>query len=471
MIRPGDRLLAGVSGGADSVCLLFVLLEYQKKVPFTLAVVHVEHGIRGEESLADARFVEELCGSLGLECFCVSRPVPQLAARDGLSLEEAARIARYGAFEEIRREKGYDRIAVAHSQNDQAETMLFSMSRGSGIRGAGGIRPVRGRIIRPLLCVSRREIEQYLRERHISWREDSSNASTEYARNYLRREILPALEKNVNSGTVSHLAALSEDLQEAWDFLEETAGEAAGRMIRAAGEELRIDLAALLREKELLRGLILREALGRAGCGLKDITREHIAAILSLAEGQSGRSAMLPGGWQVRREFGGLVISQGEAGKASPLRAVEITGPGVYETAFGVFACRVLEAGQDAPDFTGEGKDQIISQKAYTKWFDCDKINGRLFLRTACPGDFLTIHPDGGTKKLNRYLMEQKIPSGKRGTIPVLAAGSEVLWAVGYRTGERFRVSDKTKKILEIQRMGESDGGESECFNSGRQSG
>ena len=220
MILPGMRILAGVSGGADSVCLLYALKEYRRRVPFSLKAVHVEHGIRGEESLEDARWVEALCREWEIPCRVVRRSVEQLAKEEKLSLEEAGRKARYDAFEEERLAWQADRTAVAHNRNDQAETVLFRLARGSGLTGLCGIRPVQGKIIRPLLFLSREEIEGILTERKIGWRTDRTNQETAYTRNRIRLEILPALEEQVNERACEHIASAASRFQEVWEYLQ-----------------------------------------------------------------------------------------------------------------------------------------------------------------------------------------------------------------------------------------------------------
>lgn len=175
MIQPQDRVLVGVSGGADSVCLFMVLLEFQKQMTFEIKVVHVEHGIRGEESLRDERYVRELCEKYQVEYECVSCDIPAMAKEKKISIEEAGRNARYEAFDRIGEKWRANRIAVAHNQNDQAETILWNLARGSGLDGAAGIRPVRGKIIRPLLECSRTEIEAFLKKKNIQWCEDGTN--------------------------------------------------------------------------------------------------------------------------------------------------------------------------------------------------------------------------------------------------------------------------------------------------------
>lgn len=208
MIMPGDFVIAGVSGGADSVCLFFELLAYQKEIPFSMEVVHIEHGIRGQDSLADANYVENLCKEYGVPFHLVSCDIKKMAQESSLTVEEAGRKARYQAFEQAAKKSGRSncKIAVAHNLDDQAETILMNLARGSGLRGLGGIRPVRENIIRPLLNTRRSEIEAALRGRQITWRTDETNHQTEYTRNRIRLEILPLLAQGVNGQAASHIA-------------------------------------------------------------------------------------------------------------------------------------------------------------------------------------------------------------------------------------------------------------------------
>ena len=211
MIMPGDFVIAGVSGGADSVCLFFELLAYQKEIPFSMEVVHIEHGIRGQDSLADANYVENLCKEYGVPFHLVSCDIKKMAQETSLTVEEAGRKARYQAFEQAAKKSGRSncKIAVAHNLDDQAETILMNLARGSGLRGLGGIRPVRENIIRPLLNTRRSEIEAALRGRQITWRTDETNHQTEYTRNRIRLEILPLLAQGVNGQAASHIAQAS----------------------------------------------------------------------------------------------------------------------------------------------------------------------------------------------------------------------------------------------------------------------
>ncbi len=453
MIRANEKVIVGVSGGADSLCLLFVLREYAGRVPFQIEAVHVEHGIRGQESLEDAQFVRELCQKEGIPFHLVSCPVPELAEQCGMTLEEAGREARYRAFEEIRCRTGAQKIAVAHNRDDQAETMLFRMARGSGLFGAGGMRPVRGHIIRPLLDISRREIEEYLRGRDILWRTDRTNADTEFARNCLRHRVLPLLRENVNAGTDAHLAALGEELQEVQDFMRREVGEKLAGMAQCAPGSARIRIAPFLHEQKIIQEYSLRECLRRAGCSLKDVGRQHLEAICALAYMQSGRTAVLPGNWQAAREFDCLVLQKknGQMPCGEDGFCLEAPVPGLCELPDGILEFHVFPY-----------KNENIFQKTYTKWLDYDKISRNLSVRTRRPGDFLVIDQKGGRKKLKDYLIEEKVPAPLRGGVPLLADGSEVIWVVGHRISEAYKITPQTKHVLEVQWRRKCDGGTSD---------
>ncbi len=231
MIAPEMRVIAGVSGGADSVCLLDVLEHYRREAPFELLIVHVEHGLRGPESLADAAFVEKLCEKMQLPCRVVHADVHGRMSREGLSCEEAGRVERYRIFQEVCREWGAQRIAVAHNENDQAETVLWNLARGSGLSGLGGIRPVQGDIIRPLLFTRRKEIEAYLRGAGLSWRTDATNLETDFTRNRIRLIMLPLMEQELNAQAGRHIAEASGRLREAQEYIDRMTDAAARRCI------------------------------------------------------------------------------------------------------------------------------------------------------------------------------------------------------------------------------------------------
>lgn len=437
MIQEGDRIVAGVSGGADSVCLLFALLEYRKQVDFALKVVHIEHGIRGKSSLEDAAFVEKLCMEQQVPFACFHLDIPRIAEKEKQTLEEAGRQMRYRIFEEVLEEWKGNKIAVAHNRNDQAETMLFQILRGSGLKGCAGIRPVRGKVIRPLLSTDRKQIEAWLKKKGISWREDETNQEEDYTRNSIRRQILPMMEERINAEAVAHLFALSEELQETESFLEKESRDAFEQCVTILQEEARIRLAIFKQKEVLIRKRIIRMCLKEIGCGLKDITREHIAMILRLTESESGKSVDLPGEWEARREFAELVI--GRPGKTELLPEKELMINGVTPFGKGCFRTRLFPF-----------ENQQISQKTYTKWLDYDKIKGALVIRSRHAGDYLIVNRQGGKKKLKAYLTEEKIPVSQKDQIPLLCREEEVFWVIGHRIGETGKITPDTRNVLEI---------------------
>ncbi len=448
MIEGGMRVIAGVSGGADSVYLLQVLKAYQQEMPFELLVVHVEHGLRGEESLSDADFVKELCEREGIPCLVVPARVRERASLEGLSLEEAGRAERYRIFEEIRRKWDAQRIAVAHNQNDQAETVLWNLVRGSGLKGLGGIRPVQGAVIRPLLFTPREKIEEALRLSGQSWRTDCTNLEMDYTRNRIRLSLLPEMEQNLNRQSTRHIAEAAARLQEVQAYLERQTDEAALRCLRGDC----VLLPPFKKEESLIREELLKRMIQRCG-SMQNVGSVHLRMLEQLADRSCGKRVDLPGGVCAVREDG-VIRFESRKEKQSDVRpacrggsaalAVDLPVPG--SAGFRNYTV-VTELAENTPDL----KKQILKEKKYTKWISYDTMKGRLQLRTRKAGDYLVINAQGGTRKLKDYLIDQKIPQEKRDQILLIAEGSHILWAVGYRISEAAKVTPETKQIVKIQ--------------------
>ncbi len=435
MIEAGSQAVAGVSGGADSVCLLFLLMEYQKRVPFSLRAAHVNHHVRGEEAVRDQEFTRRLCESLGVPLDLYDYDVPRMAETEHLSCEEAGREARRRAFYRTacRWERPDQvRIALAHHENDQAETVLHNLVRGAGLAGLAGIRPVHrtgsGMYIRPLLCISREETENYLIQRGIPWVTDSTNEEEVYTRNKIRREILPALMQ-INSGAVKNIAAAAGRVLEAEDYLSELTQKAVEKYTAKEGS-VWILSRDLFEEPMLLQKRVVKNVLEAAAGKKKDLSSAHMEAVLELAKGRTGASASLIYGLRAQQVYGDIHITRGEQEKKDLL-----------ELEFRVFPY----------------ENQQIPEKTYTKWFDYDKIKNGLAVRRRLPGDYLMISRDGGTKKLKDYFIDCKVPRRERDNVTLLADGSHVLWAVGYRISEYYKVTSQTKKVIKVQVKGENN--------------
>lgn len=470
MIAEGDTVVAGVSGGADSVCLLLVLLELQREIPFTIRTVHVEHGIRGEASREDAVFVEDLCRKKEIPFIQYSYDVPQIAKERGMSEEETGRMLRYEAFEMEAGKFPRGKIAVAHNQNDSAETMLHHMIRGSHLAGLAGIAPVRGRIIRPLLCMSREEIEAYLRERNQDYRTDATNFETVYTRNRIRHEILPILQE-INPSAISHMVRMGDALRETQEYLNRQAGFLGELVVTYGENEAWIETGKLTEIPGLLRNLVLYQTLAGLAGSRKDIAEIHVVDLWKLSGRQVGKKICLPYGMTAIREYGGVRIrtARREQGKKYPenerdsaeyRKDGEIIQEIPLPKAEG-FSCRI---------FDREAGFQEFPKKKYTKWLDYDKIRGNLCVRNRKPGDYFFLEEHGCIKKLKQYFVDEKIPRELRQRVLLLADGDHIVWIVGYRISAYYKITEHTKRILEVQYDKAPDCG-IDAFAAGRNGG
>ena len=471
MLQPGDRVVAGVSGGADSVCLLFLLLEWRREFPLDIAVVHVNHGIRPEAG-EDARYVEKLCGEHRIPFFLTEADVRQRSILEKCSEEEAGRRTRYEAFDKAAEEWGATKIAVAHNSNDRSETQLFHLFRGSGIRGLASILPVRGRIIRPILCLERWEIEDFLTQQGIFYCKDATNDEDDYTRNRIRHHILPYAEQNIARGCVAHMNQTAEMLAETEEYLELQTAEAVNRCIRsikAPGSALQPDVSSQAQEVHIavepfltlhpvIRKRLLYEEVKRLSPGQKDITYQHIAELLTLFTQEGNRTICLPFGIRGRRQYEQVILTiqttqttkAADTAVATPLwqqRDPDMI-PGqkkTVECALGTLEYSVWEASH------GLEKNQEVPTNQYTKWFDYDKIKNGLVLRQRRPGDFMMI--GGGHKKaIRRILMDDKVPQSNRETLNMLTDGGHVLWIPDTgRMSEYYKITGETRLILSAE--------------------
>lgn len=458
MIEPNDKIFVGVSGGADSVALLMLLQALREKLNFSLEVIHVEHGIRGLESRADADFVEALCKKLELDCHRYSVDVPAYAKAQGLGLEEAARVMRYEIFESIAKAENA-KIALAHHMEDNAETILFQMARGSLLIGLCGMQPVRedasGVIyIRPLLSVHRKELEEYLEEAAQEFCMDSTNSDLEYSRNYIRNVILPNLVK-VNSQAVSHINDSANYLLEVRDFMEKEV-EAAWSQVASVREDVLLDVEKIKVLHPVLQKEIVYKAIGIVVGGKKDISSIHVEQVMLLFENQSGKEVSLPKQVVAIKENKTIRLfhSQKNTDIIKEENSVEVKAEALKELFSEKNSLRL--PGKDKNSYfeirVFENKlwEREIPRKTYTKWLDYDRISSGFCIRTRKSGDYLICDAMGHRKKLKQYFVDEKIPVTKRDEIPVLAQEETILWVVGGRMSEHVKVTEETKTIVEI---------------------
>lgn len=439
MINAKDHIIAGVSGGADSICLLDVLMRLRETLGHTVSVVHVEHGIRGVQSLSDAQFVKHFCKTHGIECHICHCSVPEYAKEHGIGAEEAGRRLRYDAFA-LEKEAYADRnvrIATAHHMDDNAETMLFYLARGSGLTGLGGIAPVRGDIIRPLLCVSRLEIEAYLVHQGQNFCTDATNELDIYSRNQIRHGALAVLRR-INSRCAEHMYQTAEELRELDAYIRHQAAEKLESCCVRTENDALLKREAFIRLEPVLQREMLHQLLAELSDGGRDITREHIFQAQTLFDRQNGRRIHLPHGLAAERVYEGVEIYREKDRAQDGIKQAE----NEVENEAGQFSFRVIEVFSNLlPQ---------ISKKKYTKCFDYDKIKFGFCIRKRLPGDYLAVNDSGDRQKLKKYLVNEKIPAKERERLLLLADGSHIMWVVGYRISSYYKVDTCTRRILEV---------------------
>ncbi len=427
MLNMGDGVVAGLSGGADSVSLLAVLKEIAPIYNLRLCAVHLNHCIRGEEAQRDEDFSRQLCKAMDIELIVFKRQVLKEAEELGISLEEAGRKIRYELFNQVLEEKGYNKIAVAHNMNDNAETVLMRLCRGTGIKGLGGIAPVRGNIIRPLIETDRSEIEDYCRKNNLSYCIDSTNLSEDYTRNKVRLSLIPWLKENLNPSVCEGINKTAQLMRQEDEYLDSLA--------EAAYRECLADKNALCISKFKAYPLVIRRRVVRLLFSefiksLKDISAEHIEAVCALVENKSGASLSLPYSLKAKREYDLLILEQAKEENKGYCYNLKLNEE-LYIKEIDAFVAIY------------EKKKEIEGNLLYTNCFNCDIIYCGLCLRTRNKGDI--IHLKGvGTKKLKRLFSDMKTGRDKRDTIPLLAFENQVLW-VGtkpYRVNDKY-ISDK----------------------------
>ena len=442
LLARGDTVIAGVSGGADSICLFFILLEIAGEMDLHLQAVHVNHGIRGEEADDDEAFVRQICSRQGVPLRVFSGDVPGMARKWHMTLEEAGRRYRYACLEEAAGEIETARIAVAHHLNDQCETVLMNLLRGTGLKGMGGMPVKRGRIIRPLLCADRDEIEAYLQRHGLKYCMDRTNMDTDLTRNRVRLELIPYLEDHFNSGTVRHITALADSLRDVSSYLEREAAKAAQAVLAEEKGKVCISRADFLQLDTALQRELLMLALEKAAGERRDLGFVHIEKLRALFHAPAGKRISLPYRITAVNEYESIVLKEDPADAVTaPAECSKVPVPGI---------CRGIRFDL-MENAEGLSRMAVIPKNRCTKWFDYDRIYTELVLRTRRQGDYMVIRPDK-EKSLGRILIDDKVPRDKRDSLLLLADGSHILWipALG-RISEAVKVTEQTEHILTAQ--------------------
>ena len=441
LIRPGSRILAACSGGPDSLALVHLLNSIKEEYPFSLAVAHVNHLFR-PEAAEEAEYVAAFSADMGLVCHVTAIDVAAYAAANKLSSQQAGRLLRYQYLRSVAAGWGGARIATGHHRDDQVETVLLNLLRGAGSGGLRGMQPENGDIIRPLLAVSRRDIEDYCADRGLEPRYDSSNYKTNYLRNRVRLKLLPTLEADYNPAIRDALWRLSELAGDEYEYLSQEAGKLWGT-VAIAGDRVAIDGKALAGLHKALQRELIRQAIEKKRGDLTGISYGHVEKLLIMVfAGTVGSVLTLPGGLTAQKTYSGLELYSNAAElKPAPFtggfKPGEVAVPGVTV----VNGMQIL-----AERITGPPSSQGPS----TAIFDLEQLRLPLVVRTRQPGDRFRPLGLGGSKKLKEFFIDNKIPEAERDSVPLIADQQEIIWVAGYRQSEHGKISANTQKKLQL---------------------
>lgn len=436
MTQPGESVLVALSGGADSTALLRVLLELAPVLGIRVEAAHVNHGIRGAEAERDEQFCRVLCAGLDVPFHVHRCDVPAYAKEQGISVELAARQLRYQALEDICTTQHLQHIATAHHQQDNAETLLFRLARGTGLAGLGGIPPVRGKIIRPLLDVSRQEIESYLHQLGQDFVTDSTNEDVQYSRNRIRSRVLPELEQ-VSKGAAAAICRMAEDARQEEQLLSQLASELWRPVAQCTQGRIALPATVVAQAHPALSSRVLRQMFHQLSG--QELEREHTRALLQLVQqGHSGNSIDLPYGWRAKIDVGRLVLARPDSTDQDYDILVQ-KFPAQVETPSGKWSVSFVFS----PD-----EVKKIQRKLMTIPLDYDTIKHNLVVRNRRPGDRLRPCGFQGARRLKKMMAEARIPLEERDRLPLLVCGGVVVACPGLRPDAAYMAHSDTQQVI-----------------------
>lgn len=446
LIQQDDQILVALSGGPDSVCLLHILYELKNKFNLTIGAIHINHMLRGEEADNDEKYIAKLCDELGINHYVKRINIGCVAKAANVSLEVAGRNERYKAFKEIKTKYGYNKIAVAHNANDQAETILMRVMRGTGLEGLTGIKAKReDEIIRPILCLNRQEIEKYCEEKRLNPRIDASNYERIYSRNKIRLDILPYMKENFNKDIIDTLNRMTTLLQKDNEFIEEYTNKCYNIYCENLGGKLKVSRELFKKEMDSIITRVIIRAFKEISSSHQNFEMKHIYEIVSLANKDTGKRLNLTNKIICENLYGDIIFIKEEKYKQNLCdnREIRINKSEIYKKFdFDNYTMRFEVI---------KNRNKVeFSKNSLIKLFDYDNIEKEIVIRYRKDGDKIVPLGMSGSKKLKDIFIDLKIPREYRDNIPVLCFDDKISWIVGYKTSQLFKVTKDTKKILKI---------------------
>ncbi len=446
LLEIGDKVLVGVSGGPDSLTLLHILKRLKDEYDLSLHIAHLDHMFRGERSAKDARFVKRLASRWGIPITLKEYDVGEYQKKEGLSAEDAARKIRYKFFFDLIDELDFDKIAVGHNLNDQAETVLMKFLRGAGLKGLGGIAPIQGSIIRPLINIKREMIEEYCQKKDLNPRIDATNKERVYLRNKIRLDLIPLLEDEYNDNLVSTLSRTADILRDEEKFLKDYTIRVLDKLIINQNKgRIVVDRDKLLELSPAIKKRVIREILKVLKEDYKDFYYKHIKAILDLVkDGQTGRQLDLPRNVIIKLNYNQLIF----------LLEEELEEIDYFKEKIGLGVSEIkrlnLQISSKVVDKSYPWRKWIDSSNKTC--LDFSKVGNTFYIRQRQIGD--RFYPLGmkGSKKIKDFMIDEKISLSKRDKVPIFTTlDDEIFWLGGLRVDDRFKVTSQTEKILMIQ--------------------
>lgn len=438
MIDSGDRVLIGVSGGADSVALLHMLNRLKSELEIELSVAHINHGLRGRAADSDAAYVENLCRQWDIPFFLKEVDIRELSKSWRISEEEAGRRVRFGFFDEVLSKIGGDKIALGHHRDDQIETILHNIIRGTGMEGLRGIKPIRdGKIIRPLLEIDRLSIEKYLEDQKISYRHDETNYQAIYTRNKIRLELIPYMEKAFNPKLKDSIVRMADILGEEDDFLTEYTHDLIKKNVNKEVNKVIIPIDFFKSCHVAIRRRIVRVCIEYLSRDMADIGQSHIDGILDICNLGPGSAIDLPSGLIGYRDYDTIVLI-----KRSAYRSER------FDVALDVPGAVVID------EIGIEIRARFVEEKRFGDpncvYIDGDVISGPLRIRNRVDGDRFRPLGMRGSKKLKDFFIDEKVPRYLRDSIPLVLDEQNIVWVVGYQIGDDYKITGDTQTIIEL---------------------
>jgi tRNA(Ile)-lysidine synthase len=447
MLSSGDKVIVAVSAGPDSICLLDLLNGFSGELGISLIVAHFDHGLRGDEDEFETELSRDMAQSMGLP---FETEKASHLYKDIPSLEDRARTARYSFLENVRIKYKAQKIAMGHNLNDQAETVLMRLLRGTGTSGLAGIPPVRdGRIIRPLIDVTRDEVMDYIKANDLPYAVDSSNDSRKHLRNRIRHELVPVMLQ-YQPRLLERLGTFSNVMRSDDAFLESMALDWIDKeSIKAGNKEISVAVSPLRNLPSALKTRVIRNLIKQIDGSFYPVEYDHVESVLKLLDNNQPQCYVdLPNGIVVKKTYQTLYFISKASPHPNPFPqgkrefSLSIEGPGTYHLNV-TGQILILE-------YINASANLTIERDLSIAYLDADKLNYPLTARNFQPGDRFVPMGMKGHKKVKNFFIDLKIPSEERALTPVLTSGSEIVWLCGFRIDDRFKVAPETKRILKV---------------------